>query len=158
MITIIKFRQLEKRDFENTNKCITRAIRISNTKDYSPTIIDHMLQRHNDNEWISKAITDRFFLVAELNSKIIATGALKHNVILHMFVDPDFQLQGLGKKMLSKLEDYAKENGYKEVTCDPSLTAIDFYLKQGYEVTQDEEVEWLGERLRGITMKKVLIS
>lgn len=151
---MVAIRELKYSDFALVNLCISRAIKISNSKDYPHKIIEYMLKRHETDQWISSAINDRFFIVAEINSEIVGTGALKENNILHMFVDPDYQNKGIGSKILKHIERKARKNNFKKVIAEPSLTAIGFYLKSGYQIVKDEEVIWLDERIRHVVTEK----
>ena len=47
-------------------------------------------------------------------------------------VDPSFQNQGLGKKLVAWSEQYAFEKGYRHMVLHARDSAVDFYLKLGY--------------------------
>ena len=51
---------------------------------------------------MTEVIHDRYFVVAELNNKIVGTGALKDNEIRSVFVNPAYQ-----KKEFSALSPIA---------------------------------------------------
>ena len=46
---------------------------------------------------MTEVIHDRYFVVAELNNKIVGTGALKDNEIRSVFVNPAYQKKELVK-------------------------------------------------------------
>lgn len=55
--------------------------------------------------------------------------------IHYLFVDEPFRQSGYGAKLLNKAENIAKEKQCEFVKLDTlSFQALDFYLKQGYEV------------------------
>lgn len=50
-------------------------------------------------------------------------------------VDPDYQGNGIGNKMLTYITDFAKADGGKTIWCNARLSAIGFYLKNGFHQT-----------------------
>lgn len=69
------------------------------------------------------------FLVVETNGKIIGMGALQKvdettGEIKRMRIEKEYQGKGLGKTMLEKLIQRAKELGYKRLTLDTSTNQI----------------------------------
>ena len=80
------------------------------------------------------------FYVGSIDGRIVAMGALKClsddcAEICRMRVHPDFQRRGLGTKMLSALEERARELGYRSLTLETTagqVAAIGMYLKAGY--------------------------
>ena len=80
------------------------------------------------------------FYVGSIDGGIVAMGALKRlsddcAEICRMRVHPDFQRRGLGTKMLSALEERARELGYRSLTLETTagqVAAIGMYLKAGY--------------------------
>ncbi len=54
-----------------------------------------------------------------------------------MAVDPEFERQGIGRMVLLELERIVKEKGAKVVILDARDYALDFYLRNGYEVFAD---------------------
>ncbi len=50
-----------------------------------------------------------------------------------LYVRPDCKRRGIGRQLLSMLEDLAAKGGCGELRLDASLNAVTFYLKCGYE-------------------------
>jgi len=75
-------------------------------------------------------------LVIERDGSIVATGALVGNEILGVFVKPEDQGQGLGKRIMSELEARAKSKGFSEIVLSVSLPSRSFYETLGYEVLE----------------------
>jgi ribosomal protein S18 acetylase RimI-like enzyme len=73
-----------------------------------------------------------------------------------MFIDPLYQKKGFGRAIVRHLELFAIEQGYKSIFLESSNTAVEFYQKLGYNIEIDEVVDWLGENIRRIKMKKLL--
>jgi GNAT superfamily N-acetyltransferase len=49
---------------------------------------------------------------------------------------PEAARRGIGKALLMKIEETARDAGVKYLYADSSLTAEQFYRSQGYEVTE----------------------
>ena len=85
--------------------------------------------------------TDGEFYVGVLGERVVAMGALKRLAdtraeICRMRVHPDFQRRGLGRRMLSMLEERASELGFRTLTLDTTVgqvAAMGMYMKAGYE-------------------------
>ena len=81
------------------------------------------------------------FYVGVLDGRIVAMGALKRLTdtkaeICRMRVHPDVQRRGLGTRILSKLEERARELGFRTLTLETTagqVAAIDMYTKAGYQ-------------------------
>ena len=73
-------------------------------------------------------------LIIERGGSIVATGTLVGNEILGVFVKPEDQGQGLGKRIMSELEGRAKKKGFSEIVLSVSLASRKFYDNLEYEV------------------------
>ena len=84
--------------------------------------------------------TESFHLIV-INEKdeVIGGGRLHFNnaiegQIRYMAITNSVQRQGIGTKIVSKLEEYALNKGVKEITLNAREDAISFYLSLGYKV------------------------
>ncbi len=77
---------------------------------------------------------------------------LKIGNILLLFVDKDYQNQGVGKALLGKAEEIAKERGLKKLTVDSTHFGVRFYRANGYKEVSKEQI--LSEGLIFTTMSK----
>lgn len=48
-------------------------------------------------------------------------------------VDSDQQQKGIGSKMMDYCEDWAKKNGYQEISCHARESAVNYYERHGYK-------------------------
>ncbi len=58
-----------------------------------------------------------------------------------MAVNPAYQRQGLGKKLIQKVEVYLQTQGVRHIELNARKTALKFYQKLGYKITSDEFFE-----------------
>ena len=116
--------------------CTTLAI--SNRKDYSPAFIEENIRSHSP-EVIAARATEAHFYVAMDGKTIIGCGGItgywgstEESYLTSIFVLPDYQDKGVGRKIVETLEadEYFRRAWHTEV--DSSLTAVHFYEKMGY--------------------------
>lgn len=96
-------------------------------------------------EDLSRDAEDKIITAYE-GGKMIGCVMLKHlnekEVKLRaMAVDSDFQGKGIGRMLVEKAEDTARENGYETIVLHARKTAKDFYGKMGYDTVSDEFIE-----------------
>ncbi len=75
-------------------------------------------------------------LVASVNDRIAGVGAFTYlgHVTLN-YVDPDFRLRGVSKKIMATIEERARVLGLKRLHLESTLTAQRFYESIGYSVS-----------------------
>ncbi len=57
--------------------------------------------------------------------------------IRSMAVDERYRGQGLGRRIMSRLEQAARDVGVRSIVLQARENAVDFYARQGYEVVGD---------------------
>lgn len=116
--------------------CTTLAI--SNRKDYSPAFIEENIKSHSP-EAITASAEEAHFYVAMDGERIIGCGEItgywgstEESYLTSIFVLPDYQGKGVGRKIVEALEadEYFLRAWRTEV--GSSLTAMHFYEKMGY--------------------------
>lgn len=60
--------------------------------------------------------------------------------ILLMFVDKDYQNQGIGKNLLAEIEKLAKQNNLSKISVDSTHFAVDFYKSNGFKIVSKEYI------------------
>jgi ribosomal protein S18 acetylase RimI-like enzyme len=125
---IRKFRPV---DAAEVSEVICRALALINIKDYPEDNIKPLIVYFSP-ETILKLAQARHMLVATIDSKIVGTGSLYEDTIYSLFVDPDHITKGIGRKLMQKLEELAKNNHIALLKVPSSLTAIEFYIKLGF--------------------------
>jgi putative acetyltransferase len=78
---------------------------------------------------------DRHAVVAERNGGIVGWGSvhLEPAVVAATFVDPDHAGSGIGRAIVERLEDAARDAGLETLTTYASLNAVGFYEALGFE-------------------------
>lgn len=101
------------------------------------------------------------FLVAVIEDQIVGMGALQITgpdtaEIKRMRVDPAHQGQGIGRKLLHRLEDFAKNANVKTLTLDTTIqqqAAQHLYEQQGYREVRHGKVGPFDTRFFQKTLK-----
>ncbi len=78
------------------------------------------------------------------------------NELSGLYIKPDFSGQGLGEKLLQKVEANAKKNGLDHLWCKSTITAKDFYEKHGYKLQKETIHEIDGLEMIVYNMEKEL--
>ncbi len=76
-------------------------------------------------------------IICEKNNEILGYGTLCGTYISDLYVYPTMQRKGIGTKILSKLEEIAKESGKNQIKLIAVRGSETFYQKQGYEIFKD---------------------
>lgn len=115
---------------------ILDALRFSNAKDYPPEVIERVSTSFSPDA-LSELMMKRMVLVACFGDRIVATASLDGSALQTMFVAPDLQRRGLGKRLLFAIEDIARGAGVSVLALASSITAEPFYAALGYRAVRD---------------------
>ena len=82
-------------------------------------------------------IASQYFLVADLDNKIVGYASLKNNDYLDLlYVHKDYQKRGIASKLYSEIEKQAIRNNSTTLHADVSKTAKPFFLNRGFKIIQ----------------------
>ncbi len=98
-------------------------------------------------------------LVVVSGSRVVGFGSIvpQQNELRALYVHPNFGRAGIGGRLLSALQDLARQRQMSELTMDASLNADAFYARHGFvAVGRGEHVLRGGERMRCVRMRKAL--
>lgn len=135
-ITIRKFR---KGDEAAVSDVICTTLSVSNSKDHSAEFIEESIKNHSPQLVALRADESHFYVVLD-GRKIIGCGGITgywgsetESYIVSVFVLPEYQGRGIGRKIIETLEadEFFLRAWRTEI--GSSLTAVDFYRKMGYE-------------------------
>lgn len=134
----IIIRKFKSMDSSKLIEIIKRNLIEINSKDYAKEIINGMCNRFTPERMIENA-KKRDIYVAEFNGGLIGTASLENNVIYGVFVDVNYHRRGVGRKLMSIIEDKAKENSVNLIQIPSSITSQNFYYKLGYKYVKEVE-------------------
>ena len=152
---MIRIRRFEERDAQTVSALISETLRISNSRDYPP----ELLRGLPPEKLIERAGWTHFY-VAEDEDGIVGCGAIgpywgkeDESSFFTIFVRPDRQGQGIGRKIVETLEADEYALRAKRIEIPASITALPFYRKMGYTFKPghekpDEELIYRLEKYR----------
>lgn len=102
---------------------------------------------------------DRYnYFVAVEDDEIVGVAGYQSEsgTVAGIFVDPDFKGSGIGSKLMDRIEEDARSEGLEKIETLASLEAVDFYKKNGYQVTEEKKHDIEGKDIGIKVMKKQL--
>jgi N-acetylglutamate synthase-like GNAT family acetyltransferase len=110
-----------------------KAIREINARDYDEKVIDTLLKKNDIFGTTMRYEKGEIFCLVD-NNQIIGTIALDGNKITGLYVHPDKNGYGYGKRLVTFIERYAKKKQIQKLILYSSLTAQGFYEKLDYRL------------------------
>ncbi|WP_340063492.1 GNAT family N-acetyltransferase [Ascidiimonas aurantiaca] len=136
----ISFRLATPKDLNLIVELFKETITHINKKDYTPEQIKVWASGASDREkWLSR-IRDDYFSLAFYGERLAGFAFLAGNDYFDgLFVHKDFQRKGIAQKLLMKIEERARNNRSAIIRSDVSITALPFFLKNGYLITEKQQ-------------------
>ncbi|MBQ1862444.1 MAG: GNAT family N-acetyltransferase [Clostridia bacterium] len=135
----MQIRLFKKEDAEETAQVIAETLRLSNSKDYPEQYIELNIAFHSADKLIEAAKERHIYVVCD-SDRIIGTGgiagywgSLTESILLTIFVLPEYQGKGVGRKIIETLEKDEYFLRAKRIEIPASITAVEFYRKMGYD-------------------------
>lgn len=145
-------RRLKEEDAQAVSGLIIKTIRISNVGDYSAESMEELVKTQTPEDVLKRASWTHFY-VAEDAGEIIGCGAIgpywgreDESSLFSIFVHPDRQKKGIGRKIVEVLEQDEFALRAKRIEIPASITGLPFYRKLGYEF-KDGNTETDAEQL-----------
>ena len=123
---------------------IAKTARICFTDRYPQNEIENVVESLNYEGVKKRASWTHFYVIKEKN-KIVACGAIGpywgseiESSLFTIFVDPDCQGRGYGRKIIETLEQDEYFLRARRIEIPASMVAIPFYKKMGYDFKNGE--------------------
>lgn len=131
-------RKLVNSDADEVSALIIKTLRTTNIKDYSKEYIEADVKIFTPEGVLERAGWTHFYVVCD-GDIIIGCGAIgpywgkeDESSLFNIFVLPEYQGKGVGRKIIETLEQDEFFLRAKRVEIPASITACDFYRKLGY--------------------------
>ncbi|MDJ0734501.1 MAG: GNAT family N-acetyltransferase [Nostocaceae cyanobacterium] len=126
-------------EVNKVQQLIHKTIDVSYAEFYDSKGINFSKDFHSIEEISNRMKSGNVVVVTE-GDCIVATGASLGNKIFGVFVLPEKQRQGYGKKVMEELERLLKSQGFDRVVLDISLASLDFYKSLRYVITGETNI------------------
>ena len=140
----MKISIMKENEIQEVSDLIAKTVSISFAGRYPQQTIDDVIDSL-DYEGVKKRASWTHFYVIKENNKIVACGAIgpywgseTESSLFTIFVDPDCQGQGYGRKIIETLEQDEFFLRAKRIEIPASMVAIPFYKKMGYDFKNGE--------------------
>ncbi|WP_394245348.1 GNAT family N-acetyltransferase [Vibrio astriarenae] len=133
------------------------TIRHINIRDYS---LDQVAAWAPDNidsqRWRNKMESIKPF-IAKIDGKPVGYADLQQDGLIdHFFCHHQFQSRGVGRVLMSHVEQQAKQRGISRLYSHVSITARPFYERMGFTVIKEQLIEVRQHHLKNFVMEKRL--
>ncbi len=132
-------RKFEENDAKEVADLIATTMRITNIKDYSLEYIENDIKALTPEYLVERMSWTNGYVYCD-NNKIVGCGFIgsywgkeDESSLYTIFVLPDFQGKGIGRKIVETLEKDDYFLRAKRVEIPASITACPFYIKMGYD-------------------------
>lgn len=89
--------------------------------------------------------------------QVVGFGSLTSDGNLdHLFVDPKFQGNGIGRELCQCLENVCSRDHHDHITTDASITAKPFFEHLGFSVVTEQQVELRGQTFTNYRLSKTI--
>ena len=155
----VVIRRFREEDAGEVAALIALTLRTVNRKDYSQEYIETSVAQFTPELVIHRAGWTHFYVICK-DSRIVACGAIgpywgkaDESSLFNIFVHPEYQSKGLGRRMIETLEQDEYFLRAKRIEIPASITACGFYRKMGYSYkngvdTPDQEMLYRLEKFR----------
>ena len=124
-------REFQRADLAALKALVHKTIATCYPSRYCVEAVRFFIDYH-DAEAILRDAKEGRTIVLDKASRILGTGTIVGGEIKRVFVDPTFQRQGFGRRIVERLEEAAALQGVKTVKLDASLPSKVFYERLGY--------------------------
>ena len=135
---------VEEKDFEQIHLLIAKTCKISFANYYPQKFIEKTINALKPDTLRERAKGGHFYIAKE-DEKILGCGAVApywgsetESVLLTIFVDPDCQGKGIGRKLIETLENDEYSLRSKRIEIPAGIVGIPFYKKMGYDFKNGE--------------------
>lgn len=135
----VTVRAYQEQDVEAIVNVIRRNFLEVNVKDYGEKAMK-TLASHHDVNWFKGVASYANVYVFCINDEIVGVGAISsfwgsvtESILLTIFVLPELQGNGIGRFIIQVLEQDDLFLRANRIEIPASITAVEFYRKQGYD-------------------------
>lgn len=149
----MEIRKAVDADLPQIKTVFRSAVLCGCSKDYDERQLKAWVEKADDARWSELWQSDLVFLVAIIKGRIVGFASVSPSGYIHsLFVDADFQGRGVASALMEVVFQYAEAHQIHRLTSEVSITARPFFLKRGFRIDQQQEVEVCGVTLTNYQM------
>jgi len=154
----MKVREYQAKDAPTIAELFSSTVREINGKHYSERQLNAWASPDKDAHFFHTKLSQSRSFVAEEEGEILGFADLlpERRLLMYFYVHKGHQRKGIGKALLDKIENIAKEQGIEEIYTDASITAKPFFEAMGFVPLEKQEVERAGLHFVNFKMRKKL--
>ena len=144
---MVSIEEYQEKYLDAILELISRNIKEINSKDYGIEKTNEMAKDFSVDKLKEIFKKREKVYIALNNDEVVGTAGLDKSWysddeywILTVFVKPEYHKQGIGKKLIEKIEDFAFSLPIKKLIVPASITAHQFYYKLGYNYKDGKKV------------------
>ena len=137
---MLKIVEYDEKYLEQISDIIIQDLLTINSKDYGIEEIKKMAEDFTVEKLQNSLSKRKKVFVALIDDHVVGTAGIDKSWnsddeywILTVFVKPENHGQGIGKKLIEKIEEFATTLPIKKLIIPASITAHEFYYKLGYK-------------------------
>jgi ribosomal protein S18 acetylase RimI-like enzyme len=153
----LNIRKINNKDIKEIvlihKECVTKT----NSKRYSPEIIDEWLKQINEKNVLDQLETTQW-LVLEADSNVLGFCQydLNEGELYQIQIHPKFQGKGYGKRLYTFVEEDFKVNKKHLISLYATLNAVPFYESLGFSVIKEILFDLGAQKMKMMEMSKDL--
>ena len=131
-------RRFVESDAGAVSQLIRTTMEISNKKDYPAELMDELIGTHTPEYVLGRSGWTHMYVVLD-GEKTVGCGAIgpfwgkeDESCLFSIFVLPEYQGRGIGRKIVETLEQDEFFLRAKRIEVPASITGLPFYLRMGY--------------------------
>ena len=136
---MIEIKEFEEKYINQISNIIIRNLIEINSKDYGIEAVKKMAENFYPDKLQETLKNRKKVYIALENDEVVGTAGIDKSwynddeyCILTVFVKPEKHGQNIGKNLIKKLEEFAKQLPIKKIIVPASITGHEFYYKLGY--------------------------
>ena len=154
----VYIRRFEEEDAVAVSNMVINTLQVSNIRDYSLEMIEYLVSIEKPEDILKQASRTHFYVAVE-DDRIVGSGAIGKHIedvcrLYTIFVLPQYQGRGIGKRLIEVLEKDEYALMAKRIELHASITGLRFYKALGYDFKDgkkeldDMDLYWLEKVLR----------
>lgn len=155
----MKIRAYQESDCLATYQLFYETVHQVNCQDYAPEQLAVWAKPSVDEVRWHQSLAANYGVVAEIDQQLVGFGDIDETGYLdRLYVHHLHQGHGIAKAIVDTLEKQAGETGQSLITVAASITAKPFFLKRGYRLVRQQQVERDGQKLTNFLLDKQVIE